>query len=406
MSLQVDQGHELSEFVDWDVRRRSRPARGPSAFARFRNALKSGFATMLHGARGEKSAWAEMLEEAPAWLVSVVVHFLLVVILGLCAVSVQQKIAEMEVAVSPSYNFSDGELGESIGSGLDEGAPGLLAEEFNPLLPPTPTISDLPSDSEMAGAIADVDADWQDLVVSPDGNPSLISGSGDGPFGPGGGGNGGGGNGVTSVFGLAGEGGKFVYVFDRSESMNSVFTLYSGQEIISSITPLKSAKMEMSRSLAALGKANQFQIVFYNDEPVIFGDNQYGSQMVYATEENKAKANEFIDNMKAEGFTNHLAALQTAIDLNPNVIFLLTDGEAKDDLHPSMVRKLYKLCLRKKILLNVVHFCAQPREQCTLIRLAEKTGGQHRFIRLEELAEKLAGPSAQFDGKADGKIDP
>src|SRR5690606_1882927 len=97
---------------------------------------------------------------------------------------------------------------------------------------------------------------------------------------------------------------------DRSESMNSVFTLYSGQEIISSITPLKSAKMEMSRSLGALGKANQFQIVFYNDEPVIFDNDHYGSQLFYATEENKTKANEFIANMKAEGFTNHLAALQ------------------------------------------------------------------------------------------------
>jgi hypothetical protein len=401
MSFQypTDQGQDLGEFAGWEAsRRHHRPKRGSSVFARLWMGLNSAFSTMVHGAKGNKSAWSEWLEEAPAWLVSVVVHFLLVVILGLCAVGVQKKMAEMEVEVAPSYNFSDGELGESIGSGLDEGAPGLLAEEFNPMLAPTPTISDLASDSEAVGGLVDVEGDWQELLVSADGNPSLMSGVGESPFGPGGGsGNGGDGNGMTSVFGLSGEGGKFVYAFDRSESMNSVFTLYSKQQILSSITPLASAKLEMSRSLGALGRANKFQIIFYNDNPVMFGDDHYGHELFSATEENKQRANEYIENMKAEGFTNHLAALDMAIGMEPNVIFLLTDGEAKDDLHPSIVRKLYKICLRKKILLNVIHFCNQPRENCTLERLAEKTGGQHIFIKLQDLAEALVDKQNSAD---------
>lgn len=400
MSFQypTDQGQDLGEFAGWETPRRHRPERGPSFFTRLKIGTKNALSTMVHGAKGDKGAWSEWLEEAPAWLVSVVVHFLLVVILGLCAVGVQKKMAEMEVEVTPSYNFSDGELGESIGSGLDEGAAGILAEEFNPMLAPTPTISELPSDSEAVGGIVDVEGDWQEMLVSSDGNPSLMSGSGDNPFGPGGGGgNGGDGNGVTSVFGLSGEGGRFVYLFDRSESMNSVFTLYSKQQILSSITPLKSAKLEMTRSLGALGRANKFQIVFYNDEPTVFGDGHYDQEMFSATEENLQRANEYIENMKAEGFTNHLAALEVGINMNPNVIFLLTDGEAKDDLHPNMVRKLYKLCRRKKILLNVIHFCNQPREQCTLVRLAEKTGGQHLFIKLQDLAESLAESKNSVD---------
>jgi hypothetical protein len=115
MSFQypTDQGQDLGEFAGWEptTRRNHRPERGPSVFVRFWMGLKSAFSTMLHGAKGSKSVWSEWLEEAPAWLVSVMVHFLLVVILGLCAVGVQKKMAEMEVAVAPSYNFSDGELG-------------------------------------------------------------------------------------------------------------------------------------------------------------------------------------------------------------------------------------------------------------------------------------------------------
>ena len=400
----LDQGRDLSERDSWDVPQRKRAEPKPPLTSRAWASTKRAFTTMLHGSKGhgEASWWSEFLAEAPAWLVSVVVHFLLVVILGLCAVGVQKKMAEMEIEVAPSYNFSDGDLGESLGSGLDEGAAGLLAEEFNPLLPPTPTISDTPSDTDaLAGAITDLESDWKELITSDDGNPSLMSGSGDGPFGPGGGGNGGEGNGVTSVFGLAGEGGKFVYAFDRSESMNSVFTLYSKQQILSSITPLKSAKMELIRSLSNLGSANRFQIIFYNDDPQVFGTQRYGHDLYTATAENKKLATEYVQEMKAEGFTNHLLALEEAFKLDPDVIFLMTDGEAKDDLLPAQVRRLYKYCLRRKILVNVIHFVNAPRENCTLVRLAEKTGGQHIFIRLEDLAEAMIESKSDIDGKSD-----
>jgi hypothetical protein len=104
--------------------------------------------------------------------------------------------------------------------------------------------------------------------------------------------------------------------------------------------------------------------------------------------------------MKAEGFTNHLLALEEAFKLDPDVIFLMTDGEAKDDLLPAQVRRLYKYCLRRKILVNVIHFVNAPRENCTLVRLAEKTGGQHIFIRLEDLAEAMIESKADVDDKS------
>src|SRR5690606_22881909 len=98
------------------------------------------------------------------------------------------------------------------------------------------------------------------------------------------------------------------YVFDRSQSMNSMFTLYSENRAVRTITPLHSAKQELKRSLDALTDASKFQIVFYNDAPHLFGESHYDSRLYSANEENKRLAREYVRQMKAQGFTNHLAA--------------------------------------------------------------------------------------------------
>src|SRR5690606_9026168 len=108
----------------------------------------------------------------------------------------------------------------------------------------------------------------------------------------------------------------FVYVFDRSQSMNSRFTVYSEMGVLGTITPLRSAKLELARSLGALSAANEFQIVFYNHSPYLFGQSHYAENLYTATPENKEDAIGFIEAMRAEGFTNHLAALEAAFILD------------------------------------------------------------------------------------------
>ena len=60
----------------------------------------------------------------------------------------------------------------------------------------------------------------------------------------------------TGVFGVTGIGNKFVYLFDRSGSMEG--------------RPLEAAKREITNSLQDLGKLNQFEIIFYNEFLDIF----------------------------------------------------------------------------------------------------------------------------------------
>lgn len=354
------------------------------------------------------------LETTPSWLASFIVHMGLILLLGLLYQTVPKE-AGVELTLNyqadPGLTDFDAGGGGNGGDGL--GQP--LDEEFDMKFAETSiAAAEVPLDGAMlsesiepplesfaAGEALGVDAT---SLLAASGGSIVGNGTGDGGSGTGSGGGHGAGRGTgtgdgsgpghayTSMFGLAGEGGNFVYAFDRSQSMNSVFTYQVDGARSLTVTPLEAAKNELVRSLGDLNDGCRFQIVFYNDIAVTFG----GSPSMYtATYPNKELAKSFVYGMKAEANTNHSLALENALQCNPDMIFLMTDGEAKDDPAPSEVRRLVRYCKKQKIKINVVHFCFEVRADCSLIQLAEGTGGQHRFVTLRELAhekqQKLRG---------------
>lgn len=206
-------------------------------------------------------------------------------------------------------------------------------------------------------------------------------------FGSGSDGSEGKGQGRARLFGIAGEGSKFAYVFDRSGSMTTKFRLQEKGRVVRELTPLELAKAELLRSLQELTAEDQFQLVFYNMTPLVFTDDPYLQELMPASDEFKAQAEQFVADVPGQGGTNHLGALLTALKLKPEVIFLITDGERKDDLAGSHVRSLVKICERENVTIHLIHFGARPRPNSTLVQLATKTGGMHRFIGFSELAE-------------------
>ncbi len=116
--------------------------------------------------------------------------------------------------------------------------------------------------------------------------------------------------------GMVGTGSRFVYVVDRSGSMNN-----SGL--------MQAAKAELEASLNSLTEHQQFQLIFYNDEPLIFNPTGAAPTMMPATKDNIRLALDFIRQTPASGGTVHIAALEPALRLNPDVIFLLTDADDK-----------------------------------------------------------------------------
>ncbi len=181
----------------------------------------------------------------------------------------------------------------------------------------------------------------------------------------------------TEVFGITGVGTKFVYVFDRSGSMAN----FNGR-------PLRAAKMELGESLNDLGSVHQFQIIFYNERPKIFQPIPGKAELVWGDTEGKMLAQEFITKIKANGGTEHLSALELALSMRPDVVFFLTDAD-----EPRLTFNELKRIQRwnRGSTIHAIEFGAGPKlsGQNFLMKLANQNGGQHAYVDVRALRDKL-----------------
>ena len=181
-----------------------------------------------------------------------------------------------------------------------------------------------------------------------------------------------GGKARTSLFGVVGEGYKFVYVFDRSGSMGG-----AGADA------LQAVKAELLKSLEQLDTVHQFQIVFYNERSVVFNPSGTAGRLAFATERNKDRARRFLDSIKAVGGTAHEEAIEQAIRLQPEVIYFLTDA---DD--PKLTAKqLEKIRNRAAgIRINAIEFGSGPKPEGTsfLAVLARQNAGGYAYVDISQ----------------------
>jgi len=178
----------------------------------------------------------------------------------------------------------------------------------------------------------------------------------------------------TQVFGVQGQGSKFLYVFDRSGSMAG----YRGR-------PLRAAKRELIASLGDLQRTHQFQIIFYNQAPMPFCTPGNKPRMMWGDERSKALAKQFINGVVADGSTKHLQALVMALKLHPDVIFFLTDADeprmTADEL--AMIRRLNT----HGTSINTIEFGfgPDPKRENFLKKLARQNGGKSGYCDISKL---------------------
>ncbi len=177
----------------------------------------------------------------------------------------------------------------------------------------------------------------------------------------------------TGVFGVVGEGHKFVYVFDRSGSMDG----HGG-------APLSAAKRELVGSLHDLGQTHQFQIIFYNEKPHIFTPTGVAGRLVFGTDKNKYLAQKFVGSITADGATRHEEALELALRLSPDVIFFLTDA---DEPRMTTQQLAHIAHLNHGTSINAIEFGygKQLESDNFLVRLARQNGGQHVYVDVSQL---------------------
>jgi hypothetical protein len=175
----------------------------------------------------------------------------------------------------------------------------------------------------------------------------------------------------TQVFGVRGKGSRFVYLFDRSSSMEGA--------------ALAAAKRELIASLQSLQSVHQFQIIFYNEQPQVMPDFRGRSAtMAFADEPGKQLAARFVGGIFASGATDHVQALRTALQMRPDVIFLLTDAN-EPQLRADELRVVRQLNPGTSI--NAIEFGIGPPapRYNFLQQLAAENGGQHTYVDVTRL---------------------
>ena len=180
---------------------------------------------------------------------------------------------------------------------------------------------------------------------------------------------------TTMVFGVSGSGSRFVYVFDRSDSMNG----FGGK-------PLRAAKSELIRSLRTLTDRQSIQLLFYNDIPKAFRLSGVPDQLFSGETSYVALAENYIRSISAFGGTEHESALKMALRMSPDVVFFLTDARIPR-LSGSELREIKNLADASGATIHTIEFGAEavaPTD--TFLRdLAMQNRGQYQYVDIRRL---------------------
>ncbi len=231
--------------------------------------------------------------------------------------------------------------------------------------------------------------DASDTISTAGGGPGFGRGSGGGR-GDGLGGNGtGDGTGALAPFGVPGGGGggltkglfqggggahKVIYVCDASGSMMTTFD---------------QLRAEIRRSVDSLQRSQEFNVIFFQEFT-----NERGQKMdkvplspaglLRVNSENRHKLADFLGNISPQQTTNPIPALELAFQQQPELIFLLTDGDFVDN--DAVINRCRELNKDKKVRISTIAYISRgDTYEKVLKQIADDSGGTFKFVAEEEL---------------------
>lgn len=176
---------------------------------------------------------------------------------------------------------------------------------------------------------------------------------------------------ATQFCGVSGGGNHFVYLVDSSGSMGEAFS---------------SARAELLKSIDLLAPEQRFYVVFFDAEPDymrLLDPDRDEPTSVLATPENKQRLRRWAMQIAINPGRAPYEPLRFALELRPDVIFLLSDGE-----FPQGIEELLQNENRIENLfgdsgpLSIVHTIGYHSRQGErrMRRIAAQNGGQYRHV--------------------------
>ena len=172
-------------------------------------------------------------------------------------------------------------------------------------------------------------------------------------------------------FGIEGGGNHFVYLVDSSKSMGQAFPL---------------ARAELLRSIQALKSDQRFYVIFFDAQSDYMRIADRGIDepfSVSATAENKSALGDWAMRVEMDVGQAPYEALRFALNMKPDVIFLLSDGEFPEGIEAllataNQVENLFG----ERRYCSIVHTIAFHSQEggARMQRIAQQNGGQYRHI--------------------------
>lgn len=169
--------------------------------------------------------------------------------------------------------------------------------------------------------------------------------------------------GVGAFFGIKDDGNSYVYVVDSSGSM------LDGQR-------WERCREELVRSIRSLTADKKFFVILFSDTHYpMYWPQSLRPELVDCSSENIDRLRQWLAGFRVQGATNPESALLLALDMDPEVIFFLTDGEFNEQ-----VPQAVQTANRKKIRINTICFESDTGSVLTR-KIANENGGVYRFVK-------------------------
>jgi len=156
---------------------------------------------------------------------------------------------------------------------------------------------------------------------------------------------------------------EIVYVVDRSGSMIDTF-IY--------------VQAELRRSINALRRSQKFHVIFFNTGRPLENPPK---RLVSAIEAQKEDFFEFLDTVVPSGGTKPASALRRALALEPDLIYLLSDGI---DFQPHLLRELDEWNRGRRVRIYTIAYLDQTGSEL-LEQIAREHHGEFKFVSENDL---------------------
>ncbi len=181
----------------------------------------------------------------------------------------------------------------------------------------------------------------------------------------------------TQFCGVDGGGNHFVYLVDSSNSMGSGF---------------QSARAELLASIDQLTPDQRFYVVFFDEQPDymrLADPNQDDETSVMATPENKRRLRDWAMNIEMNRGKAPYDVLPFVLQLRPDVIFLLSDGEfsSTDRSDPTGTESprepVWRPGANQHRAYDPIPWsrrCEGQRAEATMVAIASENNGRYRHV--------------------------